>query len=218
MLAETYISPVTLPLKPTDSIEQALELMTEFRVRHLPVVDENEQLLGVVSEEDLLNETDWSLLVEDVIRNIPLAIKPETHLYEAAKILREQNLSTLPIIDANRHYVGLIERKELFEAFSDMLGVQEGGAIVVIEANSRDYSPSQIAYILEQNNVKLLSLVAETTPDGLHITLKLNTTDTSRVRHVLEHYGYRIVGDFGEDETDDDLQLRAEAFLRYLEV
>jgi len=50
------------------------------------------------------------------------------------------------------------------------------------------------------------------------VTLKLNTTDTARVRHVLEHQGYRIVASFSEEEDDEEFRNRIQEFMRYLEV
>jgi hypothetical protein len=50
------------------------------------------------------------------------------------------------------------------------------------------------------------------------VTVKLNATDTARIRHVLEHHGYRVVASFSELEDDNDLQFRIQEFMRYLEV
>jgi len=54
------------------------------------------------------------------------------------------------------------------------------------------------------------------TSDKTRVTLKLNITDTTRVRHVIEHHGYRIVASFSED--DAEMLERAQAFMRYLDV
>ena len=71
---------------------------------------------------------------------------------------------------------------------------------------------------MEQNGVRILSISTEDDPGAgrVQLTLKLNVTDTSRVRHVLAHYDYRVVAVF--DEAEDDLEGRAAAFLRYLDV
>ncbi|MEM1117180.1 MAG: CBS domain-containing protein, partial [Bacteroidota bacterium] len=50
----------------------------------------------------------------------------------------------------------------------------------------------------------------------VRVTLKLNVTDTARVRHLMAHYDYRVVAVF--DEAQDDIEARAAAFLRYLDV
>lgn len=222
MTAETLLSPVTLPLKPEDSVEQSIDLMTEFRVRHLPVVNEQHDLLGVMSETQLLDEIDWDKTLNQLLMPPPVKATEAVHAFDLAKLMNTHQLTTLPIVDQEERYLGLVERKELFDRFCKMLNVDQAGAIVVLEVkNNRDYSLAQIAHVLEQHNVRLLSLSTETPPDTdgiLHITLKLSTTDSSRVRAVLEHYGYRVIGDYGEAEDHQDLQYRVQAFLRYLEV
>lgn len=218
MIAATYISSVLLPLAPLDRVEDGLLRMENLQVQHLPIVDSDSHLLGMVSEAQLLNESDPDRPVSYVIRDLPVSAKPQVHLYEVAKMMLDHDLSTLPIADESEHFYGMIARNELFEVFSQLLNVQQQGAIIVLETHVRDYSPAQITHVLEQHKVKLLSLAQHESAHGLYITLKLETRDTSRVRHVLEHHGYRIVGDFGEEETDEDLQRRADEFLRYLEV
>ena len=74
---------------------------------------------------------------------------------------------------------------------------------------------------IEQSDVKVLSISTEMPADsdgGVRLTVKLNTRDASRVRHLLEHRGYRVVAAFGEDESDEDLLHRVQEFMRYLEV
>jgi (p)ppGpp synthase/HD superfamily hydrolase len=102
-----------------------------------------------------------------------------------------------------------------------MLSTQEPGAIIALEVDRRDYSLAQLAHMIEQNDVKILSTASETpnTQDGkIKITLKLNVKDTSRIRHILEHYGYHVVASFSDDRDDDDFKDRLQEFMRYLEV
>ena len=78
-----------------------------------------------------------------------------------------------------------------------------------------------LVHAVEQSGVKLLSLTSEISElvGGMaRITLKVNTTDTARVRHMLEHYGYTVVGTFNEHMDEKDLHLRVQEFLRYLEA
>ena len=91
---------------------------------------------------------------------------------------------------------------------------------MVLDVQSiRDYSPARIAYLIEQTDAKILSLVSEPHPEGYwKVILKLNVTETARIRHVLAHHGYQVAGDFRPEAENEELQHRVEAFLRYLEV
>ena len=78
----------------------------------------------------------------------------------------------------------------------------------------------QLVYVVEQNGAKILSV--STDEDAVYsghvrITLKLNITDATRIRHVLGHYGYHVLSYFDTSSTAD-LQLRVQELMRYLEV
>ena len=106
----------------------------------------------------------------------------------------------------------------MFGKLAHMLATEEPGAIVVLDVVRDDFSLGQVAQIVEQNGVRILSVSTEDDPGAarVRVTLKLNVTDTARVRHVMAHYDYHVVAVF--DEAEDDLEERAAAFLRYLNV
>ena len=208
------------PLKPGDTVEYALGLLLELRVRHLPVVNSDGLLVGSISENQLLEADGPEAAVKSKILGDPVFGTPDMHVFEATKIMVDHGLTTLPIADADSKYVGAIKRHDIFDLFARMLSTQEAGAILALEVDHNDYSLSQLVYSIEQNDVKILSIATENSEgEGpVRVTLKLNVTDTSRVRHVLEHEGYRVVAAFSDVDDDDELRDRVQEFMRYLEV
>ncbi len=208
------------PLKPTDIVEYALGLLLELRVRHLPVVDNNSVLIGLVSEERLLDSSGPEARVEEQIMGDPVFATDDMHIFEATKIMVDHGLTTLPVTDEDGKYLGAIKRHDIFDLFARMLSTQESGAIIALEVEPKDFSLSKLVYLIEQNDVKILSFATENSDSNLavRITLKLNVTDTSRVRHVLEHEGYRIVAAFSDADDSEELRDRVQEFMRYLEV
>jgi signal-transduction protein with cAMP-binding, CBS, and nucleotidyltransferase domain len=147
-------------------------------------------------------------------------VQPEAHVYDVTKLMVEHGLTTMPVATPDGHYEGMLRRSDLFERFAEMLSTQQDGAIITLEVDARDYSLSQLVFTIEQNGVKILSISSEPDASGnyLVVTLKLNVRDTARVRHMLEHYGYRVIGTHGEGEGSEEMQQRVDEFLRYLEV
>ena len=221
MTVKDLISRATPPLRPSDTVEHALGLLMELRVRHLPVVDEAQQLVGMVSEERLLDAFDPEVEIRLLIGPCPLSARPDHHVFEVTKVMVEHDLTTLPVAESGGHYRGLVKRHDIFDQFARMLSTQESGAILALEEEPRDYSLSRLVHTIEQNDVKVLSIATESSDRAespIRVTLKLNVTDASRVRHMLEHYGYHVVASFGESEDEADLQLRVQEFMRYLDV
>lgn len=220
MITRALINDSMRPLRPADTVAKALEAMLEMRVRHLPIVDFRNRLVGMVSEEQMLQDGGPETPVGELAGMPPASADPELHIFEATKTMVSHGLTALPVANADGRYLGIVRRHDIFDQFARMLSTQEAGAILALEIESKDYSLARLVHIIEQNNVRILSIASEN-PDGagkLRVTLKLDVQDTARVRHVLEHEGYSVVASFSEQDDDEDLQLRVEEFMRYLEV
>ncbi len=221
MTVHELISPTTPPLNPSDSVEYALDLLMENHVRHLPVVSDGRVLLGVVSEEQLLDAAIADIQILDLLGAEPVKIEANTHVFNATKVLIDHDLTTLPIVNDNGDYLGLVRKHDLFDRFARMLATQESGAIVSIEANERDVVLSQIIHLIEQNDGRVLSVSTEKRDEvegTIGITIKVNVKDGTRIRHLLEHHGYKVESAFGEDDDPDEMLDRVQEFLRYLEA
>ncbi len=219
MTIRHLLSTSTPALDPEDTVEHALGLMLECSVRHLPVVDAAEQLVGIISEDQLLTAPHPGAPIHPLLGRAPVSAAPDDHVFDLTKVMVRHDLSMVPVAEADGRYVGLVRRYDIFEQFARMLSTHEPGAILALEVEPRDYALSKLVHAAEQSDVRVLSVAAEP-PSGegapFRVTMKLSTTDTARVRHMLEHEGYRVVAAFGESEGE--LLERVQEFMRYLEV
>ncbi|PSQ60786.1 MAG: acetoin utilization protein [Bacteroidetes bacterium QH_10_64_19] len=219
MKVREAIHPTTPALQTSDSVETALGLLMEHHVRHLPVVDDEGRLAGVISEDRLMDAEGADARVDSLLIGRPVSIPPEAHVFDAARTLVEHDLSTIPVANAEGDYLGVLRRHDVFDQFAQMLSTRQSGAILALEVDSRDYALAKLVHVIEQNEAKVLAVASEspeTSTGKIRITLKLNIKDTTRVRHVLEHHGYHVVAAFGEE--DGELEELVEEFVRYLEV
>ncbi|MEM1041129.1 MAG: CBS domain-containing protein [Bacteroidota bacterium] len=222
MTVQQLISPDIEPLAPTDTAGHAIYRLAELDVEHLPVVSGEGQLLALVSENEMLETGDLGTELGALVGLGVLSVTPEVHLFEAASLLSVHHLSVLPVAEEDGEYAGAVRRRVLFEELAGMLSTGTPGTILILEVSLRDYSLSVLSRLIEQSDAKVLSLATqgEGALEGglIRVTIKLNVTDTARVRHVLEHHGYRVAAVFNEQDGDDELSLRAQEFMRYLEV
>jgi predicted transcriptional regulator len=206
-------------LDPTDTVETALGLLMEHHINHLPVVDADGDLAGVLSETRLMDADGPNDEVGDLVVGRPVSVPPSAHIFDAARTMVEHDLSTIPVADEDGHYYGLIQRHDIFDKFAQMLSTQQTGAILALEVDPRDYALAKLVHLIEQNEGKVLAVASESPEQAsgtIRVTLKLNVRDTSRIRHVLEHHDYHVVASFGENE--EELEELVEEFVRYLEV
>ncbi|MBZ7942378.1 IMP dehydrogenase [Campylobacter molothri] len=124
-------------ISPKSSIAQALEIMAEYRISGIPVVDESKKLIGILTNRDLRFENDYSNLVENVMTKAPLITAPKgCTLDDAEKIFNKNKVEKLPIIDSEDRLVGLItikdlkKRKEYPNANKDSFGRLRVGAAI----------------------------------------------------------------------------------------
>ncbi len=104
--------PVTLP--PSARLEDALRLMRENRIGGIPVVDENNKLVGIITNRDLRFEKDLSRIIGDVMTRDRLVTGPVgTDLARAKDIMQEYKIEKLPIVDSNGVLRGLITFKDI---------------------------------------------------------------------------------------------------------
>lgn len=107
------IDPVSIKAKAT--LREALEIMSEYRISGVPVVDDdNETLIGILTNRDLRFENDYSKKVEQLMTKMPLiTVKKGTTLDDAEAIFRTNKVEKLPVVDENNKLAGLITIKDL---------------------------------------------------------------------------------------------------------
>lgn len=131
-------------IAPNASIYEALELMAEYRISGVPVVDEERRLLGILTNRDLRFESNFNNKVENVMTKAPLITAPKgCTLDDAEKIFSTNKVEKLPIVDENNHLVGLItikdlkKRKEYPDANKDSFGRLRVGAAIGVNQMER---------------------------------------------------------------------------------
>jgi acetoin utilization protein AcuB len=208
------------PLKPDDKVYEAHEVMDDFKVMHLPVVD-GDEYLGLVSEGDLLDATDDNLSVKDGSSRLVRAYIPaEKHLFDALNIFHEHKLSMLPVLDTDEHYMGYLHPQDIVVNLGGMLSSQIPGAIVVLEVAQTDYHMSQIAQIVESNDAKIVASYITSHPNStkIEITLRINRTDLTSILQTFQRFDYSISATYHESTHAVDMKERFDNFMKYLNM
>jgi IMP dehydrogenase len=107
--------PVTIQRGRT--VKDALDMMAEYHIGGIPVVDEDNHLVGIVTNRDLRFERRMDRKIDDVMTKENLVTThQQTDLLAAAQILQENKIEKLPVVDAENHLVGLITYKDITKA------------------------------------------------------------------------------------------------------
>lgn len=220
MFAEEIISNEIPTLKADDSVQKALDRLSDFKLKHLPIVNEG-VFVGLVSEDDLLNVHDHDTLLSDTsVHLISVFVPNDAHTYDVIRLLSQLQLTAVPVIDQQKNYLGLISINDMVDAVAEQYAVNEPGGIIVLEIGNRDNSLAHIAQIVEADNTQILSSYVNSFEDStrLEVTLKVNKTEITSLVASFERYDYQVKEVYNNTQVDDGSQERYDSFMNYLNV
>lgn len=208
------------PVRINETIEKALNWMDEFKLNHIPVVNETEYV-GLISDDMVY---DYNHL-KDPISNINFLGKQQSvlenaHFFQVMSLISSYKLSVVPVCDEQRNYKGSISTKKLINVFSKQSGFNSSGAVITLLVNDFDYQLSQIAQIIESNDAKILSLYSENLESNnqLKLTIKISDGKLGAVLQTFSRYDYTVQDVFSDDEINNQSKQRYDHLMKYLNV
>ncbi len=144
---------------------RAFELMEKHKVKRLPVVDSNYNVVGIISRSDLKifsnTEKDRLLMekikVKGLMSENPITVTPETLLEDAIKLMREKKVGGLPVIIEKR-LVGIITEYDIFTAMLEGLGAEREGIRITFEMEDKPGNLAKVVNTLSNHNINIISI------------------------------------------------------------
>ncbi|NOR88510.1 MAG: CBS domain-containing protein [Bacteroidales bacterium] len=220
MLAQDLISNTVVPLKTSDTGMLALSLMEEYKTTHLPIANAG-IFYGLLSENDIYSHNRFEEAIgAHPIPKSNISCAAEQHIYDVLSIIHENKLSLLPVVDDKDHYLGSILVTDLIVRLTEITGITNPGGIIVLEMNIHDYSLSEIAQIVESNNIKIINSFVSTFADStrIEVTLKLNTVNIESALQTFMRYDYQVKASYTEADLNDNISDRYDSLMNYLNI
>jgi len=220
MLAIDLISDAIDPVHTSDPIQKVIDRMVEFRIRHLPIVNE-EQFLGLISDNDFLGAVDFQTPIGALgLSLVNPYVLEEQHVYDVIRLFYEQKLTVVPVLDVKKNYRGLISINAMTEYFARITSVSQPGGIIVLEINNKNNSLAHMAQIVESDNAQILSSYVYQHPDStrMEVTLKVNKQDISAILATFLRYEYDIKATFNHTGDNDNSRDRYDSLMNYLNL
>lgn len=220
MIAKDLMTNQLAPLHPEDNGEQAMTMMHIYHVKHLPIVSDDEDVLGMVSEDDIaILGMDKKISSLDGNKRFQF-VQENDHLFEVLAKIAEEKYTTVAVVDQNNKYIGMIEQEALLQYYADSFSFKEPGSIIVLEMEDHQYSLAEIARLVEgEKGVILSSFLSKIKgAEKSLVTLKVNRKDISGIMATLERFDYKVKSSFSEDEYMGNLKERYDSLMKYLDV
>ncbi|MCA1750407.1 MAG: CBS domain-containing protein [Cryomorphaceae bacterium] len=218
MRAGDLISDEIPTLEGSDSGLFAMQLLDEYKMKHLPVVEHN-RLLGMISDTAVYEIDNHEAPLREMKDHLQqVHVVQDQHVYDLVKAAADFQLSAVPIIDGNGNYVGVVSIYCLVRELARISAINDPGAIIVLEVPQKDYSLSEISQIVESNDARIISANVTSTPDStkLDVTLKINLNNIEGIIQALNRYEYVVSASYHQAGYDDMMRNRFDELMRYL--
>ncbi|MFQ6758210.1 MAG: CBS domain-containing protein [Deltaproteobacteria bacterium] len=203
-------NPVTI--SPETTLPAVREILGKGKFRHLPVVDGENRLIGIVTDRDLRSAAPSSVLpkerlkachsefdqtpVSAIMSRAFFTLTPMSTLDDALILLDREKIGALPVVDQEQRVIGMFSTRDLMAAYRRLFGLGErGSAMIVVEHDGKRKPLSRIAKVLEEHSIRFTRLIRtepeEAAPERIY--LRVNTYNISAVHQALGEAGFSVV-------------------------
>ena len=198
MIVRNWMTEKVVTVKKGASIQEALAIMKQTSVRHLPVVDADGSLVGWVTDADLRGVLIASMLeeltLEDVMIRKPYTSTPDMPLEEAAHIILEKRIGGLPVLENDR-VVGVITVVDILSAFINIMGMLSQSSRLDVRVSAAEGPLHEIVRLIQNRSGEVISIchVPSAGETKFTYSIRLKKCDLEPVISDLEKNGIEVV-------------------------
>lgn len=203
MIIERRMTRNPVTISPEASLVEASDLMKKEKVHRLPVLDKDKNLVGVISEKDLLyaspspvsslsiHEMAYllaKLTVKSLMTKDPVTISKDTTVEEAARLMVDQDLSCLPVVDEENKLVGIVSKSDMFKILLELFGARNYGVRVSFLVDDKPGTIAKIAEVISASGGDFISFgtFMGTNPTNAICTIKVQGIKQVDLLEVLK--------------------------------
>ena len=209
MLVGERMTKPAITIRPETTMPDALDLMRKDHIRRLPVINRKGELVGIVTEADLLKASPSEatslsiyevtyllskLTIERIMTRKVITVTEDTPLEEAARIMADHGIGALPVM-RGKDVVGIITETDLFRIFLELFGARRAGVRLTVSMADK---PGQLASLAKAitdvggNIIALGSFTGETAGTGL-VTLKVEGVEMDALQKAVKPVVVKII-------------------------
>lgn len=184
------------------SVVEASELMKQEKVHRLPVIDKDKNLLGIITEKDILyaspspvsslsiHEMAYllsKLTVKKLMSKDLVTITRNTTVDEAARLMVDQDLSCLPVVEGTK-LIGIVSKSDLFKILMELFGARHFGVSMSFLVNDKPGTIANITKALADNGIDIISFgtFMGTDPTNALCTVKVQNCTEEKLIDIIK--------------------------------
>ncbi|WNS74622.1 acetoin utilization AcuB family protein [Bacillus sp. DTU_2020_1000418_1_SI_GHA_SEK_038] len=170
MIVEEIMRTEVVALSKDDSIAKAIKLMDEKKIRHLPIIDENQYLIGLVTDRDIRDATPSILFETEKFKELlqnPLKMIMKTDIItghpldfveEVSGILYEHRIGCLPILKEDK-LVGIVTETDLLRTLVELTGAHQPGSQIEVKVPNKAGMLYEITTVIRNRKANIQSVL-----------------------------------------------------------
>ncbi len=192
-------------------IFEAQAKMAKNSIRHLPVVDKNNFLIGIITDRSIRTALPYDLFknpadqdarkkisdlkIKDIMTKEPITISPMYTIQDALLLIQEKKVGAFPVVDDKGKLTGILSVRDLLRAFTNVLGIGEPGTLLCVLVEEKVGQLKKIVDAVTKENISFGSVLVARYWDKNKraVFLYLLTLNVSRVKKKMEELGFEIL-------------------------
>ena len=193
------------------TIFDAQELLAQNKIRHLPIIDKDRRLIGIITDRDIRSALPYNSLTEhssekenervskfkvkDIMTKDPISISPAYTIQDALLRIQNSKVGALPVVDDNSKLKGIISVRDLLRAFINVLGIREPGTLLCILAEDKIGQLKKIVDAITEENISFGSvLIARYWDENKRAVFTyLLAQNVAHVKKKLKNLGFTLL-------------------------
>jgi len=206
MLVKNWMSRPVVTIESNQSMQEAIHLLKTHRIGRLPVLEKG-KLVGIVTDRDLkrASASDATTLeihelmylmskirIKDIMSRKVISVPADFTIEETAEVLLANNISGVPVLDAQQSLVGIITHTDLFKVILSLTGIGKRGIQFAFELEDRPGSIMEVAQVIRSFGGRMSSILTtyEHAPEGFrHVYIRafdLDRKDVAELKRQLK--------------------------------
>lgn len=197
MKVKNWIHKNPIIIKRTALLQDAVQLMKQHNIRHLPVVDDDGELVGFVTESDLRQFSFPSMVEEIPVHQVmvtnPRTIDANASIEEAARIIHDKKIGGLPVMDGGQ-LVGVITASDLLSAFIEVMGLLRSTTRLDVLVNEEQGGVEMVTKIIKSHDCDIVNVATDSKEGKKKVYyFRLENCDAEPLVKDLEAAGHQVL-------------------------
>lgn len=212
MFIDEFMTKAVITVRMDTDIVEARKLMIRHRIRHLPVIRSDRTLIGILTDRDVRSampssagrdpeavegglEAGAGISVREIMTKDPATLSLSATIQDALLLIERKRVGAFPVVDEHSKLMGIVSDRDLLNAFIDVLGLKEPGALlgVVIDDRIEEMGKLVQAIVTEKITFGSILVYRDWRPGKRAVFPYLLAMNVTRLKQKLVQMGYDVL-------------------------